>query len=84
MRVNQMITLREAMEEGIDVSKFAKLSIPNDKMQALIRCVKLGFPIFDYCNDKTCNTEFINEMIDFRLRSLGSKRKRGEYDEIEE
>lgn len=84
MHVNQMITLREAMEEGIDVSKFAKLSIPNDKMQALIRCVKLGFPIFDYCNDKTCNAEFINEMIDFRLRSLGSKRKRGEYDEIEE
>lgn len=84
MSIAQMITLREAMEEGIDVSKFAKLSIPNDKMQALIRCVKLGFPIFDYCNDKTCNAEFINEMIDFRLRSLGSKRKRGEYDEIEE
>lgn len=84
MHVNQMITLREAMEEGIDVSKFAKLSIPNDKMQALIRCIKLGFDISIYCNDKVYNAEFINEMIDFRLRSLGSKRKRGEYDEIEE
>lgn len=84
MRVNQMITLREAMEEGIDVSKFSKLSIPNDKMQALIRCVKLGFDISIYCDDKTYNAEFINEMIDFRLRSLGSKRKHGEYDEIEE
>lgn len=75
MCVNQMITLREAMEEGIDVSKFAKISIPNDKMQALIRCIKLGFDISIYYNDKVYNAEFINEMIDFRLRSLSSQRK---------
>lgn len=75
MSIAQMITLREAMEEGIDVSKFAKISIPNDKMQALIRCIKLGFDISIYCNDKVYNAEFINEMIDFRLRSLSSQRK---------
>ena len=75
MSVAQMITLREAMEEGIDVSEFSKLSIPDDKMQALIRCIKLGFDISIYCNDKTYNAEFINEMIDFRLRSLSSKQQ---------
>lgn len=74
MSVAQMITLREAIEEGIDVSKFAKLSIPNDKMQALIRCVKLGFDISMYCNDKTCDAEFINEMIDFKLRTIPSEK----------
>lgn len=75
MSVGQMITLREAMEEGIDVSKFAKVTIPNDKMRALIRCVKLGFDIFVYCSDKAYNAEFINEMIDFRLRSISSNKK---------
>jgi hypothetical protein len=74
MRVNQMITLREAVEEGIDVSKFSKLSIPNDKMQALIRCIKLGFDISIYCDDKTYRAEFINEMIDFKLRTIPSKK----------
>lgn len=74
MHVNQMITLREAMEEGIDVSKFSKLSIPNDKMQALIRCIKLGFDISIYCDDKTYNAEFINEMIDFKLHTIPSKK----------
>lgn len=74
MSVAQMITLREAMEEGIDVSKFSKLSIPNDKMQVLIRCIKLGFPISDYCNNKSCNAEFINEMIDFKLHTIPSKK----------
>lgn len=74
MSVAQMITLREAMEEGIDVSKFSKLSIPNDKMQALIRCIKLGFPISDYCNNKSCNAAFINEMIDFKLHTIPSKK----------
>ena len=83
MSIGQMVTLRQAMEEGIDVSKFAKVTIPNDKMQALIRFIKLGFHISDYCRNEY-NAKFINEMIDFRLRSLGSKRKRSEYDEIEE
>ena len=75
MSIAQMVTLREAMEEGIDVSKFAKLSIPNDKMQALIRCIKLGFDISIYCSGKAYNAEFINEMIDFRLRTLATTRK---------
>ena len=74
MSIAQMVTLREAMEEGIDVSKFSKLSIPNDKMQALIRCIKLGFDISIYCDDKTYNAEFINEMIDFKLRAIPSKK----------
>ena len=74
MSIAQMITLREAMEEGIDVSKFSKLSISNDKMQALIRCIKLGFDISIYCDDKTYNAEFINEMIDFKLRTIPSKK----------
>lgn len=75
MSVSQMVTLRQAMEEAVDVSEFAKISIPNDKMQALIRCIKLGFDISIYCNNKVYNAEFINEMIDFRARSLSSQRK---------
>lgn len=74
MSINQMITLRTAIEEGIDVSELSKLSIPNDKMQALIRCIKLGFDISIYCDDKTYNAEFINEMIDFKLRTIPSKK----------
>lgn len=62
------------MEEGIDVSKFAKISIPAEKMRALIRCIKLGFDISIYCNNKTYNAEFINEMINFRLRTISSKK----------
>lgn len=73
MRVNQMITLREAMEEGIDVSEFSKISIPNDKMQALIRRAKLGLPISAYC-DKSYDAAFINEMTNFELHSIPSKK----------
>lgn len=74
MRVNQMITLREAMEEGIDVSEFSKISIPNNKMQALIRRVKSGLPVSVYC-DKSYDAEYINEMTNFELRTIPSKKK---------
>lgn len=74
MSINQIITLRTAIEEGIDVSEFSKISISRDKMEALIRRVKLGLPISAYC-DKSYDAECINEMTNFELHTIRSKKK---------